>query len=579
MSFTGVAVEFTPTPHFEPSTVGKSLGIGGLIGPIVGLRRAACQVLAITLLLELLAALLPQFSQFVIDDVLVTSDVSLLNSLFAGFMLMIFSYAAVNFARSWFLLRWSVDINLQWATRVFAHLLRLPVEYFEKRQLGDIASRFDSISAMQNTITSLFVESVLDAGLALLMFILMWVYSPMLMIAVLLPLLLYAGVRATLYRALENVSRDCILLRARESSYFLETIRSMTSVRLFGCEAIRGARWLNLKQDVANAEIKKQRLQSIAKTSNVALFAIQSVLLFYTGAFLVAGQQLTVGMLIAFSTYATVFSARSCKMIDLIAEWRMLDMHRERLAGIVEEPIEALRESSVDISTLAPRISLKGVSFRYAESDPWIIDNVNLTIESGQSVVLVGASGCGKTTLCKLLLGLLRPTQGEVLLDNVAITELGLRQYRQLLGTVMQDDTLFSGSIADNITFFDPYPDPQRIETCAHQAAIHEEIVAMPMAYHTLIGEMGSVLSGGQKQRILLARALYKQPRILALDEATSHLDAASEYRVNDAVRQLDLTRIMVAHRIETIATAERVLEVNGGKVIEHPPLKLAAVS
>jgi ATP-binding cassette subfamily B protein RaxB len=202
---------------------------------------------------------------------------------------------------------------------------------------------------------------------------------------------------------------------------------------------------------------------------------------------------------------------------------------------------------------------------------------VNLKIEEGESVAIVGPSGCGKTTLLKIILGLLTPTEGEVLVGGVNIQQLG-SAHRELIGTVMQEDDLFAGSIADNISFFDAEPDRTRIEECARLAAIHDDILAMPMAYNTLIGDMGTSLSGGQKQRVLLARALYKQPRILALDEATSHLDVTCERSVNESVRALKLTRIIIAHRPETIGMAGRVISVNHRRVETHSRALASAV-
>ncbi len=271
----------------------------------------------------------------------------------------------------------------------------------------------------------------------------------------------------------------------------------------------------------------------------------------------------------AFSSYAGTFSGRIFSLIDLFVNLKMLSLHSERLADIVLEETEQEAAIETDITRLKTDITLKNLKFRYAEGEPWVLNGINLAIPAGQSIALVGPSGCGKTTLCKIILGLLKPTEGEVLLDNIPIKQIGLNAYRQLVGTVMQDDVLLAGSILDNISFFDAHTDAARVEQCAKQAAVHEEITAMPMGYQTLVGDMGSSLSGGQKQRVLLARALYKQPKILALDEATSHLDIANEHRVNQALGQLQLTRIMVAHRPETINAAERVVELRDGQAVE----------
>jgi ATP-binding cassette subfamily B protein RaxB len=246
----------------------------------------------------------------------------------------------------------------------------------------------------------------------------------------------------------------------------------------------------------------------------------------------------------------------------------MLKLQGERLADIVLTPPEAevLVPPRQDLSA---RLELRNVGFRYSEGEPAVLRGVNLTIEPGESVAIAGPSGCGKTTLLKLMLGIHEPQLGEVRVGGVPLAHLGLRSWREMIGTVMQDDQLFAGSIIDNISFFDAQPDLGWVEQCAKVASVHDEIEAMPMGYHTLIGDMGTSISGGQKQRLLLARALYKRPKILLLDEATSALDVDRERLVNQAVRQLDLTRVIVAHRPETIASANRVIVLSEGRVAQ----------
>lgn len=567
--FTGVALEITPSASFKPKDERKQIAIRDLTGHIVGLRRALVQVMLLALALEIFAIASPLFNQFVIDEVIVSGDHELLMVLVFGFALLMVTQTAIGLARSWFLMRWSMDIGFQWGGRVFAHLIRLPVSYFEKRHLGDVVSRFGSIGAIQGTLTSLFVESALDGLMALLALGMMLMYSPKLTLLVMGGVVLYSLLRWAFYQPFREASQERLILSAKESSHFLETLRAITPLKLYGREEERASRWQNLRMDVQNRDIKTQKMSIMFKVSNTAIFGVQGLALFYIGAGLVMQNALSVGMLMAFSSYAGTFSGRIFSLIDLFVNIKMLSLHSERLADIVLEEIEQDNVHETDLSRLKMDITLKNVKFRYAEGEPWVLDGINLTIPAGQSIALVGPSGCGKTTLCKIILGLLKPTEGEVLIDNIPIKQIGISAYRQLVGTVMQDDVLLAGSILDNISFFDAHTQADRVEQCARQAAIHDEIIAMPMGYQTLVGDMGSSLSGGQKQRVLLARALYKQPRILALDEATSHLDIDNEHKVNQALSQLHLTRIMVAHRPETINAAQRVVALKGGQAHE----------
>jgi ATP-binding cassette subfamily B protein RaxB len=274
-------------------------------------------------------------------------------------------------------------------------------------------------------------------------------------------------------------------------------------------------------------------------------------------------------MLFAFVSYKEQFSARISGLIDKAIELKMLGVQGERLADIVlTEPEPDAPPIPVAVGTDAS-LEVRDLSFRYADTEPFVLQGCSLRIEHGESVAIVGASGGGKTTLLKVMLGLLTPTDGEVRVGGINIQKLGIQQYRALVGAVMQDDQLFAGSIADNIAFFDPSADHSRIEHAAKLAAVHDEIMAMPMQYNTLIGDMGAALSGGQRQRLLLARALYKQPAILFLDEATSALDIRKEKAVNDAVKALNLTRIIIAHRPETIASADRVIVLQNGRIAQ----------
>jgi ATP-binding cassette subfamily B protein RaxB len=226
----------------------------------------------------------------------------------------------------------------------------------------------------------------------------------------------------------------------------------------------------------------------------------------------------------------------------------------------VPEPEETMR--APDSDEFVPTLEVRNLSYGYSRSGTRILDDFDLRIGVGEAVAIVGPSGCGKTTLLKLLAGLLMPHSGEVIAGGIPIRQLGLANYRALIGVVMQEDRLFAGSIAENISFFDPTPDFTWISECAEMASVHSDIRAMPMGYYTYIGDMGSALSAGQRQRIMLARALYRRPKLLLLDEATSHLDVANERAVNSAMRKLNITRIIVAHRPETIASADRVIDL-----------------
>ena len=362
-----------------------------------------------------------------------------------------------------------------------------------------------------------------------------------------------------LYRPLRQAQNEQIAHAARQQSCFLESVRGIQSVKLFERQALRNAVHRNFLVDSCNAGIRMQRLSIAFQAGNGTLFGVESIAVVWIGASLIVDGGFTIGMLFAFVAFRQQFATRVAAFVDKAIDFHMLGLHAERVGDIALTQPEVEHGARDAQSLVRCDIELRNVTFAYSQFEPAVLRNLSLKIEAGESVAIVGPSGCGKTTLLKVILGLLVPTAGEVLIGGVSLQQLGTR-HRQLIGTVMQDDDLFAGSLAENISFFDAQPDRERIEACARMAAIHHDILQMPMGYETLVGEMGAALSGGQMQRVLLARALYKQPRILALDEATSHLDVACERAVNEAVRALKLTRLVIAHRPETIHMAGRVI-------------------
>ncbi|MFJ2991172.1 peptidase domain-containing ABC transporter [Pandoraea sp. NPDC087047] len=569
-SFTGVALELWPTNRFAPRDEAPPVRLRQLLGPVSGVSRSLGQVLILALALEVFALVQPFFMQWVIDEAIVSADRDLLTVLALGFGLLLLMQQATSAIRTWVLMYFGTTLNVQWRANVFTHLLSLPVGYFERRHLGDVVSRFGSIDGIQQTLTTSFLSAVIDGLMTIVTLAMMFVYSRMLGCVALATMALYALLRWLWYRPLRHATQEQIVRAAKQQSHFLETVRGVKAIKLFNRQNQRRASWLSLLVEEINAGLHMQKLHLLYQQVNGLLFGAAGILVIWLGARMVMDGQFTVGVLMAFTAYKGQFDSRVGSLIDKCFEIRMLQLQGERLADIVFTPPESdtsLRHVPGEAEALTASIEFDAIGFRYADGEPWVLDGVSLSIAEGESVALVGPSGCGKTTLVNVLLGALEPTAGIVRIGGIDAGRLGLDRLRTLVGTVLQDDVLFAGSIADNVSFFDPDADHRWIAECARLAAVHEDIVAMPMGYNTLVGDMGTVLSGGQKQRVLLARALYKRPRILVLDEATSHLDLARERQVNAAVGALCMTRVIVAHRPETIASADRVVLLDGGRI------------
>lgn len=568
--FTGIALELSPTERFVPAASPPRIRASQLLGRFTGVRRALGHLFVLALAIEVFAMISPLFLGWIIDNTLVSADRDLLLTLILAFALLLTLQTAVSTMRGWMLMGLSASLKIQSRANLFSHLVNLPTSFFETRHLGDVMSRFGSQETILQAITTEMVEVVLDGLLAALTLAIMFVFAPNLAWLVLAGAVLYGLLRWVSYGPLRQASAETIVWTARRDSHFLETLRGIRTIKLFNGQEDRRTHWLNLAVEAVNRQLTTEKLRLLFRTSRRLLLGLIGILVIWLGALKVLNGGFSVGFLIAFIAYKDQFLDRVSELINKAVDLRMLRLHAERLADIALTPPEPRQFdlSPSEISHLPAAIELRNVSYRYAEQEPDVLKNVSLRIEAGESVAIVGPSGCGKSTLLKVVAGLVRPNEGEVLVNGRPLDQVGLERYRAMLGVVMQDDQLFAGSLADNISFFSDTPDAERIIACAKLAAIHDDIAAMPMGFGTLMGDMGTVLSGGQKQRVLLARALYRSPSILLLDEATSHLDVERERAVNDALRSSVLTRIVIAHRPETIQASDRIVRMADGQIV-----------
>ncbi len=570
--FTGVALELHPTKGFERKEERARLRLNDLWTRIRGLKRTLAQALVLSAVLQLFVLVSPFYLQLTVDEVLVKFDADLLWVLAFGFGALAVLNAVAGLLRDYVLLYFGNMLNYQMVCNLFAHLIGLPADYFEKRHIGDIVSRFGSVGPIRSMFTEGLVATAIDGVMAVATLVMMFLYSPVLGSIALVALALYLVLRIASYLPLRARSEDAIVFHAREQSFFMETVRGVLSIKLFGREEDRRRVWQNRLADAVNADVRVQKLAIWFGLANSAIFGIEHVVLVYVAAKMTLNAEFTVGMIFAYMAYKRQFTDKALALVERLIEFRMLELHLSRLSDIAlaeREPAALPSSAFRDGSALRGGLRLEGVSYRYGEALPEVFHGVSIDIEAGETIAFVGSSGSGKTTLMKIMLGLFEPTAGRVLIDGRPLPDVGVAEYRRHVGSVMQEDALFAGSIAENIAFFDSEIDLARVVHAAELACIHDGIVAKPMGYETLVGDMGSALSGGEKQRILLARALYRRPKILFVDEGTSNLDVATERDVNASIRSLGVTRIIVAHRPETIRTADRVAALVDGRLVE----------
>ncbi|HHR5650220.1 TPA: peptidase domain-containing ABC transporter [Klebsiella oxytoca] len=569
--FTGVALEIWPDQNFQQEQAKSRLRLLDLMRNIVGLKSTLIKIFAFSVVIEAIGLLLPVGTQMVTDHVIMAQDQSLLTVICIGLVSFTLFRTFISMLRAWTSLTLNTLTNIQWQTTLFDHLTSLPLSFFEKRHLGDIQSRFSSLDVIRSTFTNSIVTGIIDTIMTIGLLIMLTLYGGWLVWIVIGFTLCYAIMRLATYRFYRRVSEEQVIKGARSSSHFMESLYGIATIKALNLKERRSQNWLNLNIDACNAGIKQTRFDMMFSGINTLISSIDQVVILWVGALAVIDNNMTLGMFMAFNAYRGQFSQRASSLIDLFMQLRMFSLHNERLSEIVfTEPESEMPPRRVFEQDKGVKLEVKNLSYQYDAFTQPVFSNLNIIVEPGESVALVGPSGVGKTTLLKVMCGLLSPTSGDVLADELDINKIGLNNYRLSTACVLQEDRLFSGSISENICGFEDNPDEAFIIECARHSNIHDEIMKMPMGYETIIGELGTGISGGQKQRLLIARALYRKPGILFMDEATSHLDLNNEANINHAISNLSITRIIVAHRPSTIASADRVINLSTYSSLSH---------
>lgn len=584
--FTGIALELTPNGNFAPRNEKTKIRLRQLTGKTQGLFSSMLRIIIFALALEIITLAGPLINQIVIDEVLVAADEDLLTIIVISLFFLSITQLLFSLARQLTSINMSVNFNMQWTANVFHHLLRLPLTWFNSRSQGSIEARFNAINDIQQALTLQVLGGILDFLLIITSLSMMLLYSPIMTLIALLSALVYGILRILWHPAIRQATENAWDAEARESSYFLETLSGILSLRVNGVIAHREAAWLNLNVSRRNTQLQQSRLLMGFDIANTLTKSIASVIILWKGAGEVLDGNFTIGMLVAYLSFHTRFSSSISSLTDSIFTWLLLDVYNERLADIVmtqreDYAIPKSRKLQYDHSPIMNTsitqiqkikadlpLVVENISFKHKGEKTLLINKLSLTLNQKEIVAITGKSGCGKSTLLNVILGIDHPIEGSIQTLGVKNNHNDYLHIRKSIGTVLQNDILFRGSIADNIIFFHEDKNHERMIKCAQQALINDDIMAMPMGYQTLIGENGGGLSGGQKQRILLARALYKKPLFLLLDESTSHLDVESEIMISQTLRKIGIPILLIAHRHETLASADRVLLMEQGTLI-----------
>jgi ATP-binding cassette subfamily B protein RaxB len=560
--YTGVAMELQPAAGFKRRDEREKITAWQLIAVAQGMKGTITQILALSLVLEVCAVAAPFFVQLVVDRVVVGRDRDLLIVLGLGFGLLVLMQVAVTAVRAWLGVYLSTHLNIRLLDSLFGQLLRLPLAWLEKRHIGDIVSRFRSVDAIQRTLTLAFVETLVDGVMVLITLAVMFWYSVELTSVVLAAALLYGLVRWIFYGPQRRALDEQLIHEAKANTHFIETLRGMMAIKLNLRESERRAAYQNLVVENTNANVAGQNLAIVHRAANGLIFGLENVIVIWLAATLVMDGRFSVGMLFGFLAFKLLFLTRVNNLVDKSIEFRMLDLHAERIADIALATPEQVGTSTYSAAAGTPLvIEARGLGFAYG-IEGFAYRSVDFSVRPGETVAIIGPSGSGKTTLVKTLIGLLEPGEGTLTACGRAVREWDRAAYRGRVGVVMQDDQLFVGTLEDNISFFDPQYDAERIRRAAGAAGIAADIETMPMQYNTIVGSLGVALSGGQKQRVLLARALYRNPQVLFLDEAFDQLDLAREREITAGLRSTGLGIVIVSHRPETVANVDRIVRL-----------------
>lgn len=567
-SFTGVALIFEPSEQLRPRRI-RRRQLRGYLARMLEHRRALVRTVVLSVVLQLQALAVPVLIGAVVDRVVPRRDFGLLALLGVGLAVVVVFHVATLLLRSYLLnyLRTAVDARL--SLGFVGHLTELPYAFFVERPAGDLLQRFESNRALRTTLTAATLSTVLDGSLVAGYVVLLFALSPVLGGLVVLLGLLQVALFVVMRRRVKDLAARELEAQSRSQSHLVEMIAGMETLKSLGAEQRWAERWSHLFVDELNVTLARARMGSLAGALSSGLSLASPIAILIVGAAQVLRGDLSLGTMLSLNALAAGFLTPLASLVAVGFQLQEVRSHIERIEDVTAAPPEREPGRALPAPRLRGGIELREVSFRYRAQDPWAVRDVSVAVRPGQKVAIVGPSGAGKSTLARLLVGLYRPGSGRILYDGVDLDALDLRAVRSQIGVVAQDSRIFGVSVRANIALGDPAAAFEDVVAAARLAAIHEDIEKLPLGYDTVLADGGASLSGGQRQRLALARALLKRPAILLLDEATSDLDTVTEERIMAALARLDATRIVIAHRLSTVADADLILVLSGGALVE----------
>jgi ABC-type bacteriocin/lantibiotic exporter with double-glycine peptidase domain len=569
---TGVALVFEPTLALVAEDKRPKTRWARYRRWVFGVGGYWPRILAASFALQLVALAGPGLMGVTVDKIVPRQDYHLLELIAAGVLMVASFQFLAGFLRAHLLLHLRTYIDAEMALELLEHLLDLPYAFFQQRSAGDILMRLGSGSQIRELLTSGAMAALLDGSLVILYFVLLVVAAPMLGFAALGIALVQAGVFLLVGRRNSELMAEQLATQAKLSGFQVEMLAGMESVKSMGAEHRMVTRWASLYVDTLNVSLDKGRLLAGFSTLVGSFSFLGPIALVLLGAKMVLDGELSLGSMLALAALGSGFLGPVNTLVSTAMQLQLLSGFMARIEDVLDSPTERRREAAGRGKSLTGNVELSRVSFRYDPKGALVVDDVSLTVKQGELIAIVGSSGSGKSTLARLIAGLYRPMSGRIAFDGVPLEQWDPPDLRSQLGMVTQDTRLFAATIRDNIAMLDPEVPLERVEAAARKAHIHEDVMAVPMGYDTLLADGGASLSGGQRQRIALARALLSEPTVMVLDEATSALDTVTERKVQLQLSALKCTRVVIAHRLSTVVDADRIVVLDRGKIVDVGP-------
>ncbi|MCA9664986.1 MAG: peptidase domain-containing ABC transporter [Myxococcales bacterium] len=568
-SFTGIAISLEPTDEFEPQAAAKR-GVLTFLRKIIRDTNLLSRIITTSLLIQVFGLIIPLITGMLVDTVVPRQDMNLLFVLAIGATMLVLFHFAASFLRAHLLLAFQTKLDTRMTLEFLEHLVDLPYGFFQRRTAGDLMMRLNSNTEIREILMGGFISGVLD-GFLVFIYLLLILFTSVKLGLIVVGL---GAIRITLYLFTRKRLKDLAAATLTEStaaqSYQVQLLNGIETLKASGAEHRAVSHWTNLFVNLANVNLDRGRLDAVLHSVGGALYIGAPVIILIAGGAMVLSGDLSLGMMLAINALAMGFLTPLGNLVETAFKFQQLGSYFDRINDVFDTPREQDAGDVQPAPQLRGGITLERVVFRYGASEPVVVKDVSLDINRGEFVALVGASGSGKSTLAKIMLGLYLPSSGRVLYDGHDLGNLELRSVRRQLGVVPQTPFVFGSSIRENIAMVDPTTEMSEIVRAAKMSQIHDEIMAMPMAYDTMLADGGASMSGGQRQRLVMARALVQRPAVLLLDEATSALDAITEKRLQLALAELRCTRIVIAHRLSTIMDADRIVVMDKGELVEQ---------